>query len=358
MDPVGQHVAGMIASAVKAYAAGVSNRQVDRQPEVLTHYGTHGFVDLSGDTELRLLYLGEALAAGRPKLFSDQIAWQKTALTARQVPIGFLEVNLSCLRDEVLESLPEKGGQMAADYVDAAREVLARAPDTLPTLLADGTPHVDLARRYLLAALETRRSDALQLIRDALRDGLTMGDIHEHVIVRVQGEVGRMWQMGEVHVAEEHYASTIAEEVLQMLRLESDLTPSEGRRVLCTTVGGDLHDIAIRVVSNEFEARGWTSILLGASTPTPDLMHAIVDFEANLVAISAATALHIRATADLVEHLRAHPACADIPLMVGGPPFNAIPDLWEVVGADGYARTATEAVEVGRALVEARGASS
>lgn len=351
MDATGQYVAGLMTAAIRAYAGGIANRQIELQPDVLRHYGSNGFVDLSGDTQHRLLYLAEALATARPKLFSDQVAWQKVGLLARQVSIDYLDGNLACMRDELLSSLPSPGAKTAAAYVESAREHLDQAPSTLPTLLFDGAPHVDLARRYLLAALETRRADALQLVRDAMDDGVDIADLHENVIVRVQAEIGRMWQMGEIHVGEEHYSSALAEEALLLLREHGARPAVKGHRVICTTVGGDLHDLAIRVVSNEFEMCGWTSILLGASTPTPDLLHSLVDFEADLVAISATTALQIRVAADLVQQLRSEPACADVPLLVGGPPFNAVPDLWEVVGADGFAATAGEAPAIGQQLV-------
>jgi methanogenic corrinoid protein MtbC1 len=38
--------------------------------------------------------------------------------------------------------------------------------------------------------------------------------------------------------------------------------------------------------------------------------------------------------------------------MVGGYPFNIAPNLWQSVGADGYARDAQQAVTVAESLVK------
>ncbi|MFM2165541.1 MAG: hypothetical protein RL325_1978, partial [Planctomycetota bacterium] len=58
----------------------------------------------------------------------------------------------------------------------------------------------------------------------------------------------------------------------------------------------------------------------------------------------------VRTTDHAISALRT--ACSEgrIPVMVGGGPFALIPDLWKVVGADGCASSASDAVRVAREL--------
>ena len=58
--------------------------------------------------------------------------------------------------------------------------------------------------------------DALQL-RDVDTPAVKDGD----VLVRVQGEMGRLWQMNQLHSAEEHLGSRLAEELLEVVKERS-----------------------------------------------------------------------------------------------------------------------------------------
>ena len=350
MNQQGQLLASMITSSAKGYAAGVVDRQLQVQPDVFERYGERGYADLAGDTEIRLLELSEALAAGTPELLTQQVSWLVVALTARGVDIECLRVNLRCIAEELQANLPAGTADLAVDYLQQASAALDTAPTELPSRLAVDAPHIDLARRYLLAVLETRRDDAIGMVMEAFAAGTSVADIHRHVISATQAEIGRMWQMAEIHVGEEHYATAVASQAMAQLRPAMPRGASNGRRVLCTALGGDLHDLGLQMVSDAFERAGWQSILLGASTPSVDLLHSLRDFEADLLAVSTMVGSEMRATASLIETVRQH-GHARIPILVGGMPFSAIPDLWRAVGADGSAHDAEHAVEVATRLV-------
>ena len=52
--------------------------------------------------------------------------------------------------------------------------------------------------------------------------------------------------------------------------------------------------------------------------------------------------------------MRKHPTAGDAVVLVGGSPFRIVDDLWDVVGADGFARDAVSALKVAEQLVSAR----
>ena len=95
-----------------------------------------------------------------------------------------------------------------------------------------------------------------------------------------------------------------------------------------------VEDIGARMVSDHFEMAGWDSIFLGADTPSDALVRVISDFGADLVAVSSGLGINVRATAALVKAIH---ASGDVPVLVGGLPFLAVPGLWKDVGADASA---------------------
>jgi methanogenic corrinoid protein MtbC1 len=353
MDERGTFAADWIDRTRRAIASGAVARQRERQPGLVDSYGRLGFADLVTDTGIRLDYLGQALAAGRPALFVDHLAWLKVSLTARDLPIEFVKVNLDCIRGELTDTLPPDCVAGVESTIEQSLAGLDEAPSGSESLLVDGDPHVDLARRYLLAALEGRRDEALKLVLGAFEGGVSADDLSVHVVQKVQAELGRMWQVGEVHAAEEHFASRIAERLMTLLHDRAPRTNSHGRTVIVASVGGNDHDLGSRMVADRFEIGGWRAVLLGANSPTYDLARSVIDYGADLVALSAALTLHVRSTHEVIRTIRALPERADVPVLVGGRPFQIVEDLWEVVGADGSAASAADAVGLADRLVRA-----
>jgi methanogenic corrinoid protein MtbC1 len=58
---------------------------------------------------------------------------------------------------------------------------------------------------------------------------------------------------------------------------------------------------------------------------------------ADVLALSATMPSYVKDVADIIGLLRADTALADTRVLVGGYPFNTAPDLWQSVGADGFA---------------------
>jgi methanogenic corrinoid protein MtbC1 len=64
--------------------------------------------------------------------------------------------------------------------------------------------------------------------------------------------------------------------------------------------------------------------------------------------------LYVRLTAEIIAALRAHALTAEVPILVGGQPFNLVSDLWQVVGADGHARSAWDSPAAAAQLLQGR----
>ncbi len=351
MDEQGTYTAELILASSRAFAAGAVLRQFDGPPPA----EGESFTDWTSEAEVRLQYLANALAAGRPALFQDHVDWLRRAYTGRGVPLAMLERHLKSLRDELVESLPAAFSQSASRVLEESAAQLARelpaAHDGLegPDAIASG--------EYLRNVLEGRREDAVRVVLDRIDAGDDVWQTYRGIVGRAQFEVGRMWQMGELHVAEEHYASRVAEHVLAVLTSRAPKQPSTGRRVLIATVQGDSHDIGARFVADRLQAEGFEAIFLGADTPAEDMTRAVRDFRADLLAISMNLGLHVMSLARTIETVRAGLGDAGVPILVGGRLFAVVEDLWQVVGADACASSSDGAVAaVERVLLSSRDA--
>lgn len=346
-----QSVSQTLDTRREALAEAVTARHFALHPELDRRYGEIGRIKCRQDAHYHLSYLSEAIAADSPSLFADYVSWAKIMLAGRGIPEEDLAENLEVLKDALRGELSPEEAEVAAGYVDAGLDRLPASPSELPTFLEETGPLSDLAGDYLQALLAGDRQSASRRVLDAVGQGVPVRDVYLRVLQPCQREIGRLWQMNRLSVAQEHYCTAATQLVMSQLYPYIFSGERRGRTLVATCVAGDLHEIGVRMVSDFFEMDGWDTFYLGASTPTPSVLQTVKERRADVLLVSATITSHVRAVAGLVEAVRAHFGDR-VKILVGGYPFNVDPDLWRRVGADACAGDAEEAIAVATRLVE------
>ncbi len=318
--------------------------QFAQQPALAARYGPAGRLRCLEDAAYHLRYLSQAVRVAAPALFVDYIRWAAVMLTSRGIPVQDLAASLAQLQTAVKAQLPAETGGLVSTYLDAGIAAVVESPATVPTVLVPSGPLAPLAQRYLGALLRYDRTEASRLIQEAVASGVPIPDLYLDLFQRVQREVGRLWQLNRVSVAQEHYCTAATQ--LIMAQLYPALFRGErGRqRVVTTCIVGDLHELGMRMVADILELHGWESLYLGANTPTSAIIQTLREEPAQALAISATMPFHVQAVADLIAAVRTALPGTRLPILVGGYAFQRVPDLWQQVGADGYADDAADAV--------------
>lgn len=326
--------------------------QIVANPAVQDQFSSVGIDDLRADTEVRLAHLADAVAIEEPVLFSSQLAWSKVAFLSRDVPLEALESNLQAMRSVLRDRLPEPCFDRADRVITEGVRTLHEAPSEPPSHIEGDSAAIKLARHYLLAMLEGERTQARDLLLGAVRSGeFSVPEIYRSVIRPAHAELGRMWQMNEIGISQEHYATAGAEWIVSQLEPLAERTPRNNHTLVATSVGGDTHSLGIRMVADCFEFAGWRSFFLGASTPARDVVEAVVLCKASLVALSANLCCHARTARAVVQTIRNHPDTTHVRVFVGGRPFVVAPQLWQRIGADASAPDGVTAVELAERLI-------
>lgn len=123
-----------------------------------------------------------------------------------------------------------------------------------------------MARRVVASAGRTRAPTSDDLLRgdrrgaadrvlDAVRTGTPLRDIYLKVLQPVQHEVGRLWQLNGLSVAQEHFCTAATQLVMSMLYPYLFDGPRTDRVLVATCARGDLHRIGLRVRGPGHRAR-------------------------------------------------------------------------------------------------------
>ncbi len=322
-----------------------------RHPELEARYGAAGRAKCLQDARYHLAYLAEAVLAGSTLLFKDYINWAQQMLASRLVPLSDLVTNINCIKEVLAQRLPIEHYIIAAKYLNNAFIQLEGEAEETASFISENAPLQTLANAYLYYLLAGNRHQAYRLIMDAVENNVPVKDIYLHVFQLVQYEIGRLWQLNKISVAQEHYCTAATQMIMSQLYSIIFNTERNGYKLVATCVAGDLHEIGVRMVADFFEMEGWDTYFLGANTPIESIVRTVQEQNADLLLVSATMTYHVRAIADLIEAVRANKETAHIKIMVGGYPFNTAPELWKTIGADACSTNAQHAIEVATKLI-------
>jgi methanogenic corrinoid protein MtbC1 len=105
------------------------------------------------------------------------------------------------------------------------------------------------------------------------------------------------------------------------------------------------------MVADLLELNGWDTIHLGSNTPTSEILKLIEKKDIDLLAISATLPDQLEESRSLINAVHENNKFTNLKIMVGGRLFLQSNDLWQKIGADGFAIDAKEAVKVADSLL-------
>jgi methanogenic corrinoid protein MtbC1 len=328
-----------------------ATRMLEMQPGIRERFGADAMNVWVTHMHERVLELCAAVAAGQADLFVARVNWSLAAMAARNVEAADLEASLTCLRDGMGPYLAGDELQGAVDCIDTALSAISLA-NAQPegSMLDPGLLPHRVALRYIQAVIAGNTIPGMAVVLDAVDDGMKVRTAILDVLLPAQREVGRLWHVNDISVAEEHMVTTTTQRLMAVLASRANCRPDRGRTAVAAAVSGNIHEIGIRAIAYLLEFDGWRTIYLGPDVPRSDIPSAVECFDADVVLLSLALSSQLPTLRRTIEEIRAH--CGDkVRIMVGGNGLNGAPDLWQELGADGYAQTAAAALTVADELV-------
>ena len=236
-----------------------------------------------------MLELSAALAAGEETLFTSRVAWSRRALQARLQDNVPLRETLHSLRTALQDQFDASTVGDALSCIDSAiREYQNDLPEAQISQLDPGIANERLALIYLQTALEGNTHQAMEIILDAIDDGLSHADAITKVLLPAQVEIGHLWHIDHVTIAEEHLVTGTTIRLMAVIADRAPRAADLGKTAVTASIAGNVHDIGIRAISYLLEMSGWRTIYLGSDVPRSDLPAAIHFFDADVALLSTA----------------------------------------------------------------------
>ncbi len=231
-------------------------------------------------------------------------------------------------------------------YVNEGIDKFKGQSAELASLILDSNPLNTIASDYLNFLIDGNKKDALDLILEIVNKGISIKDIYLNIFQATQKEAGRLWQMGKITVAQEHFITAATQLIMSQLYPYLFSSTKKEKKIIVTCASGELHEIGARMVADLFEMDGWNSYFFGANTPQNSFISAIEVYKPEVIAISTTMTFNLSTVSDLINSVRKNPKTNYVKILVGGYPFNLADNLWQSVGADGHAMDALSAINL------------
>ncbi len=208
----------------------------------------------------------------------------------------------------------------------------------------------EIVKAYNAAVLDTDRARALQVVADALAQGVTPEDVVFKVVIPALDLMTKALDEGfDANLAQHFMTSQIAADVTDKMLALFTAPPETIGSVVIGTAAGDLHTLGKRIVISCLKAQMVDVADLGVNVPAEKFVDAAVARNAQVIGVSAMmvhTARGENGAIKVRRLLKERGLEERIKLVVGGAPYRYDRELYKVVQADAWAENGVTAAKV------------
>jgi 5-methyltetrahydrofolate--homocysteine methyltransferase len=200
------------------------------------------------------------------------------------------------------------------------------------------------------AVLEGNAPAAEAAVKAALAAGVNPDTILKQGCIAAMGEVGRLFEEGEMFVPEMLVSARAMQRGLVILKplLVGQDSVSVGKAVV-GTVKGDLHDIGKNLVAMMLEGQGFEVVDLGTDVTPQKFVDAVREHTPDLIGMSALLTTTMPSMPATIEALKEAGVRDQVKVMIGGAPVTQ--GFADKIGADGFAPDASSAARKAKELL-------
>lgn len=172
---------------------------------------------------------------------------------------------------------------------------------------------------YLDALCKGDAVTCQDIVEELLARSVGLRDIYVSLFQRSMYDIGEAWAQNRISVAVEHLATALTESLVQRLYPVLFTGERNGLKAIVACTANEYHQLGGKMVADMLEARGWSSLFLGANTP-PESLIALTEVESPaLLALSLSVYMNFERLYASVEAVRRH--FPQLPVIVGGQAF-------------------------------------
>jgi len=203
-----------------------------------------------------------------------------------------------------------------------------------------------ILENYLESLLDGDRFRCRTIIEKILQSGIPTNIVYSDLIWPMMVEIEKLARQGRINPAEKNLSTRINRTIVDQLQNKLPKKVCRNKKIIICCAENELQELGAQIMADLFESDGWVVKFLGGGLTSDDILSYLNEFGPDLLLIYGTTPKQAPGIRHLIDTIKDVNAWPSMKIMVSGGIFNRAEGLWEEIGADLFAPTATEAVQM------------
>ncbi|QQE12082.1 hypothetical protein JD969_01000 [Planctomycetota bacterium] len=203
-----------------------------------------------------------------------------------------------------------------------------------------------LQERFFNTLISGDRSGARNIVSEALDADCSAEVIMSHLFWPTVEMIQNLHRNDQITNLSYHYATRLLRGLVDQMQLRLEQKATRGEIVLLTCGEEESEELAAQMASDLMEADGYTVFFCGGGIANDELVEQLGTVQADKLVVFGAMPGTVPQTRLLIDRLHEIGVCPNVQIVVGGGVFNRADGLAEEIGADLWAKTPSELVQV------------
>jgi corrinoid protein of di/trimethylamine methyltransferase len=209
-----------------------------------------------------------------------------------------------------------------------------------------------ILEKLAAVVIDGTEEEAKALAQAAVAAGIDPLEAIEQGLTKGMTTIGARFECGEAYLPELLMAAASFNAAMAVLKPVIDAQKKKVERfgkVLIGTVKGDVHSIGKDIVSSVLDTSGFDVVDMGVDNPSLNIIQEAEKIQADVIALSSVMTTTMPAQKEVIDTLKEMGIRQKYIVIIGGGPVNQ--EWADRIGADGYGKSAIDAVALAKGLI-------
>lgn len=200
--------------------------------------------------------------------------------------------------------------------------------------------------RYLDTLLKGDRKACRAVIEESLQTGTPANSVYMNIIWPIIAEIEHLARADRITTAQEHLATRINRTIVDQLQNKLPRKPQKEKKIVIACTQAELQELGAQIMADLFESDGWEVKFIGGGLENEDILAFVHQYGPDILLIYGSNPKQAPEVRRLIDTIKGINAWPNMRIMVSGGLFNRAEGLWQEIGADLFAATALEAIQI------------
>jgi methanogenic corrinoid protein MtbC1 len=200
--------------------------------------------------------------------------------------------------------------------------------------------------RYLENLLKGDRNGCREVLGQALQTGTPVNTVYTELFWPVMKIVESLFRENRIDTITEKIATRINRTLVDQLQSKLPKRENRNKSIVVVCADDEPEELGAQMCADLFESDGWNVRFIGGGVPNDEIMVLCGKMQPDVLFLYGTKPSGAPAVRQLIDGVRLVGSCPEMKIMLSGGIFNRAEGLWEEIGADLFAPTAKEALEM------------